>query len=154
MNANTITARKTEKKRIFVVDDVPSNSQLVKLFLEQTNEYEVLEENDSSVALRAALEFRPDLVLLDFAMPGINGRELASQFEAHPELKAVPIVYLTSTITKADARAVHGRLGRFPILAKPFRLAELLECIQMQLSRCSPAPPAEPGQATPETETI
>ena len=147
MNVNAKSTSKPEKKRVFVVDDVPGDSQLVKLFLEQTNDYEVLEENDSRAALRAALEFQPDLILLDFAMPGINGRELATQFEAHPELKTVPIVFLTAAITKAEARAVHGRLGRFPILSKPLRLEELLDCVRLQLGRNPSAPP--PPRAEP-----
>lgn len=127
------TTKTKAKKRVLVVDDIPSNSQLVKLFLEQTNDYEVLEENDSRDAVRAALAFAPDLILLDFAMPGLDGRELAGRFEAHAKLKAVPIIYLTAAITKAEVRAVHGRLGKSPILAKPLRLQELLDCIEQQL---------------------
>jgi len=56
--------------------------------LEQTNEYVVRAENDSETAMAAAEEFRPDLILLDVMMPGLDGGELASRFEANPKLKA------------------------------------------------------------------
>ena len=55
---------KTQKKRILVVDDQASDSQLVKLYLERTNDYVVREENDANAALSAAEEFRPHLILL------------------------------------------------------------------------------------------
>ena len=75
---------KTEKKRILVVDDQVQNTRLLKLYLEQTNDYVVREENDAKRALSAAEEFQPHLILLDVLMPGMNGGELAARFEANP----------------------------------------------------------------------
>ena len=124
---------KTEKKRILVVDDRASDTRLVKLYLEGTNRYVVREENDAKAALSAAEEFEPDLILLDMIMPGMNGTELAACFEANPKLKAVPIVFLTAAITKAEVEAVGGRIGRFPFLAKPFVLSEVAACLKHHL---------------------
>ncbi len=58
-----INGMETEKKRILVVDDEPSITRLLKLNLEQTNEYVVRAENDSEAAVAAAEEFQPDLIL-------------------------------------------------------------------------------------------
>ena len=74
----------SEKKRILVVDDEPSITRLLKLNLEQTNEYVVRAENDARAAIAAAEEFKPHLILLDVMMPGLDGGELASRFEANP----------------------------------------------------------------------
>ena len=63
----------TEKKRILVVDDKASDSQLVKNCLEQTNDYVVREENDPQKALATAEAFQPHLILLDVRMPGMDG---------------------------------------------------------------------------------
>ena len=133
MSVNMKTTMKTEKKRILVVDDQASNTRLVKLYLERTNDYVVREENDAKAALSAAEEFQPDLILLDVMMPGMDGGELAACFQANLKLKAVPIVFLTAAITKEDVEAVGGRLGGFPFLAKPIVLPEVAACLKHHL---------------------
>ena len=125
----------TEKKRILIVDDKASDTLLVKLCLEQTNNYVVREENVAPRALATAQGFRPHLILLDVRMPGIDGGELAACFQADPKLQAVPIVFLTSLVTKNEVAQSGGRSGRFPILAKPIVLAELVACLKQELDR-------------------
>jgi CheY-like chemotaxis protein len=119
-----------EKKRILVVDDKASDTQLVKACLEQTNDYVVREENNARAALAAAVEFRPHLILLDVRMPGIDGGELATSLQANAKLSAVPIVFLTALVTKKEVEAGSGWLGRFPLLAKPILLPDLVACVK------------------------
>jgi CheY-like chemotaxis protein len=133
MNVNMTTTMKTEKKRILAVDDRPSNTRLVKLYLEQTNDYVVREENDAKAALSAAEEFQPHLILLDVMMPGMDGGELAACFKENPKLKAVPVVFLTAVITKGEAEASHGQVGGYSFLAKPVVLSEMLACLKHHL---------------------
>jgi len=123
----------TVKKRILVVDDEASITRLLKLNLEQTNEYLVRTENDSNKAMAAAEEFRPDLILLDVMMPGIDGGELASRFQANPKLKRVPIVFLTAAATKSEVYMRGGKVGGLPFLAKPVELAEVIACLKQHL---------------------
>ena len=130
---------KTKKKRILVVDDQVRDTQLLKLFLERTNDYVVREENYAHAALSAAEEFKPHLILLDLMMPGMDGGELAVCFEASPKLKAVPIVFLTAAVTKAEVKEGNGRIGRFAFLAKPVVLAEVAACLKHHLEK-RPAP--------------
>ena len=125
--------KETQKKRILVVDDQPRNTRLMKLYLEQTNEYVVREENNANAALATAEEFQPHLILLDVMMPDLDGGELAISFRANPKLKAVPIVFLTAAITKGEVKANGGQLGGFPFLAKPVVLAEVVACLKHQL---------------------
>jgi CheY-like chemotaxis protein len=127
------TTTNTEKKRILVVDDKTSDSQLVKLYLERTNGYVVREENNAQTALATAEEFQPQLILLDVMMPGIDGGALAACFQASPKLKGVPIVFLTALVTKGEVEAGNGRIGKFPFLAKPIILTELVACIEQHL---------------------
>jgi two-component system, OmpR family, response regulator len=123
----------TEKKRILVVDDEPSITRLLKLNLEQTNDYVVRAENDSEKAMAAAAEFHPDLILLDVMMPGLDGGELASRFQANPKLKGVPIVFLTAAATKSEVYARGGKVGGLPFLAKPVDLAAVVACLKQHL---------------------
>lgn len=123
-----------EKKRILVVDDKASDSQLVRMCLEQTNQYVVREENDPKKAMATAVEFRPHLILLDVRMPGMDGGELAACILANPSLSAVPIVFLTALVTKSEIAAGNGRSGKYPMLAKPIILRELIACVKQILS--------------------
>ncbi len=141
------TTMKTEKKRILIVDDLASDTQLVKLYLEQTNDYVVREVNDAKTALAAAEEFQPHLILLDVRMPGMDGGELAACFKANPKLKAVPIVFLTALVTKGEVEAGGGRVGGFPFLAKPIILSELAACLKQHLGGMTRL---EANQAGPE----
>jgi CheY-like chemotaxis protein len=122
-----------EKKRILVVDDEASITRLLKLNLEQTNDYEVRAENDALAAVAAAEEFKPHLILLDVMMPGLDGGQLASRFQASPKLKAVPIVFLTAAATKGEVYNRGGKVGGLPFLAKPVEIAEVVACLKQQL---------------------
>lgn len=121
------------KKRILVVDDSPSDTQLLKRYLEGSHGYVVREENDEELAVAAAKEFRPDLILLDVLMPRISGAVLAAHFKAQPELKAVPIVFLTCVVTKEEMAMVGGRIGAHRVLAKPIVLLEVAKCLKHHL---------------------
>src|SRR6266571_1897445 len=80
-----------EKRRILIVDDDPDSTHLVKILLEKTGNYVVLEENDPDEAHQNARNFRPDAILLDIMMPKTDGGEVAAQIDADPELRSKPI---------------------------------------------------------------
>ena len=122
-----------DKKRIMVVDDEPSITRLLKLNLEQTGRYEVCGINNATLALSAAREFQPDLILLDVMMPHISGDELANQLQASPRLKNTPIVYLTALATPGEVSSHGGLIGGLPFLAKPVDLPEVIGCIEKHL---------------------
>src|SRR5687768_7038265 len=122
-----------KNKRILVVDDLTSDTRLLKQMLEETREFDVREENDPRAAVATAEEFQPDLILLDLMMPTMDGRHLAACIAASPQLKDVPIVFLTARITKEEVDAVGGRIGAFPFLAKPVVVQELIACVQQHM---------------------
>jgi DNA-binding response OmpR family regulator len=121
---------KDERKRIFIVDDEPTITRLLKANLEETNLYVVQAENAANKALAAAEEFSPDLVLMDVMMPGADGSALASRFQANRKLKAVPLVFLTAAVRREEVSAGGGRIGGMPFLAKPVELSEVLGCLR------------------------
>lgn len=123
---------KAGKKRILIVDDEPGITRMLKLNLER--EYEMRAENNALSALATARDFLPDLILLDVVMPGMLGGELADRLHAMPDLKTVPIVFLTAAATKDEVRAHHGLIGGLPFLAKPVDVQEVRVCLSRHLA--------------------
>jgi len=121
---------KLGKKRILVVDDLASDTRLLKQQLEQSRKFEVREENDPMAAVATAEEFAPDVIVLDIMMPTMDGRHLAACLAVSPKLKGVPILFLTARISRQEVDAIGGQLGGFPFLAKPVPILELIACIQ------------------------
>jgi two-component system, OmpR family, response regulator len=72
----TPAIRNNNKPRILIVDD---NPRFTRLILQQSGQYVVCEENDAAGAVGTARSFRPDLTLLDFIMPGVDGAEVVTQ---------------------------------------------------------------------------
>ena len=98
-----------EAKRILVIDDEPSMTRMIRLNLEMTKRYQVREENNAMHALAAAREFKPDLILLDVIMPGMDGGELARRIKTDPTLSLVPVIFLTGTVTKVSNDAAQDK---------------------------------------------
>ena len=121
------------KKRILIVDDEVALTRLMRIALEHTGKYEVRAENDSTVVIAAALEFRPELIVLDLIMPNLDGGDVAEALRMHPELKEIPIVFLSASVRKSEIDAAGGVLGGFPFLAKPTSAEEISAYIDKHL---------------------
>ncbi len=120
-----------KKKRILVVDDERGFTRLLKLVLRQ---YEIMEENDSRRAVDTARAFRPDLILLDVVMPGLDGGNLAARMQADALLQRIPIVFLTAVVSAKEAGNSPKNIGGFPFLAKPVSPEALERCIEERLA--------------------
>ena len=121
-----------EKRRILIVDDDPNSTHLVKILLERSGPYVVLEENDPTKADQTAHDFKPDVILLDIVMPKIDGGELATQIEADRELQDTPIIFLTALATHVEAKSGLHIQGH-PLVAKPISIPELIDAIEKHL---------------------
>ncbi len=117
------------KKRILLIDDEPRFTHVLKLNLEETGAYEVRAENKGSQGLAAAKEFKPDLILLDVIMPGMDGGDVASEIQSDDKLKNTPIVFLTAVAKKKEEGIIAGR----PFIAKPVTVQEVIACIEKNL---------------------
>jgi CheY-like chemotaxis protein len=128
-----------EKRRVLIVDDDPDSTHLVKILLEKTGNYVVLEENDAEKAHQSARDFRPDAILMDIMMPKTDGSEIAAQIEADPELRSTPIIFLTALITEPETRA-GLRIEGHRSLAKPINIPRLIDQIEESLPRVTTTP--------------
>ena len=120
------------KRRILIVDDDSNSTHLVKILLERSGPYLVLEENDPTKADQTAHNFKPDVILLDIVMPKIDGGELATQIEADSELRDTPIIFLTALVTHSETKSGLHIQGH-PLVAKPISIPELIDAIEKHL---------------------
>ena len=86
----------TRRDRVLVVDDDETIRMFIKTLLE-SEFYEVILATDGVSAMEMIFENPPDLVIIDFLMPGMSGIELVKKMKSHSHLRAIPIVMLTAT---------------------------------------------------------
>ena len=123
------------KTRVLLIDDEPSFTRLLKLNLEKTGAYEVQEENRGSRGLEAALQFKPDVVLLDIIMPDVDGGTVASQIRSSQVLRHATILFLTAVLTKREEQKNGGLLGSIPSISKPVSAQEVVSFIERHRKR-------------------
>ena len=130
-----------DKRRILIIDDEVSFTRMVKLNLEKTGAFEVRAENKATSALPAAREFKPDLILLDVIMPGMDGGDVANQIKRDRNLRETPIIFLTATLSKREAGESGLNSGGEFFLAKPVTVENLIQCINERVRKPVPPPP-------------
>ena len=104
------------KQTIFVVDDTQFNIDLIETVLSDT--YIVKSAVDGEAALRAIDKDKPDLILLDIIMPGINGYEVCERLKANDNSRDIPVIFLTAK-SDVDDETKGFELGAVDFIAKP-----------------------------------
>ena len=120
------------KTKVLIVDDESGFTRLVKLTLERSGNYRVLEQNDGSQAWLTARDFRPDIIFLDVVMPKADGGEVAQQIRSDPLLEKVPVIFLTAIVSQRES---HHEFGGFPFLAKPVSIDTIKKTIEEHLGK-------------------
>ena len=121
-----------EKPRILIIDNNRDFTLSAKIGLERTGRYSVWEENEPARAHQTAQRVRPNLILLDIAMPETDGGEVAARIQSDPTLRRTPVVFLTALVTKAEARSGMEIQGH-SFLAKPISIPDLVAGIERNL---------------------
>jgi two-component system, cell cycle response regulator DivK len=118
-------------KKILVVEDQEENRQILRdLFSMAGNE--IIEVEDGVAAIAAAEQHRPDLILMDIQLPIMDGYEATRRIKANPDLRAIPIVVVTSYALGGDEQKALA-CGADAYVAKPFSPLELLAKINEYL---------------------
>ena len=119
--------------RVLIVDDEAPIRLLCRVNLE-AEQMEVLEAGDGPSGLEAARKERPDVILLDVMMPGLDGWRVAEELLEDPATSSIPIVFLTA---RADVRdRLRGlEVGGFDYVTKPFNPVELAPLIRELIAR-------------------
>lgn len=114
-------------KRVLIVEDNPQNLKLAQLILSKAG-FDVLQATDGEHGVRLAREQRPDLVLMDVQMPGLDGLAATRLLRNDPATAQLKIVVLSALAMKGDRERILG-VGCDAYLAKPFDYKELLATV-------------------------
>ena len=119
-----------EQQTILAVDDTRANLDVLVAML--GDYYDVAVATDGPTALDMAARFRPDLILLDIMMPGMDGYAVLSRLKEDPRTVDIPVL-LVSALSDAHDKAHGLALGAVDYVSKPFEMEELLARVRMHL---------------------
>src|SRR5947207_4178292 len=112
--------------RICYVEDDEDIQRIVRMSLERVGKLTVEVVGDPTMAIEAINAFKPDLVMLDWMMPKMDGPTLFRQMQLRPETKALPVVFITAKASQRDLDELMA-MGAAANISKPFPPTELPE---------------------------
>jgi two-component system cell cycle response regulator DivK len=119
------------RKRILVIEDQEDNRQIVRDLMAASG-YELIEATTGEEGIAAAARERPDLILMDIQLPGIDGYEVTRRIKANPQLKSIPIIAVTSYALSGDDKKAFAA-GCDGYVTKPYSPRLLLAKIREYL---------------------
>lgn len=120
--------------RLLYVEDNDDNVFMLKMRLDLIGDYEVVVASDGAEGIAQARDQRPDLILMDLHLPGIDGWEATRRLKADPATRAIPIIALTADAMAGDReRALAAGCDDFE--TKPVDLSRLIEKIAVIVAK-------------------
>ncbi|HEU4867745.1 MAG TPA: response regulator [Actinomycetota bacterium] len=113
-------------RTVLLLEDNPSVRELIKVLLE-TEGYAIIEASDGQDGLTKAEELKPDLMILDLMMPGIDGEKVLRTMRRHSKLSKVPVLVVSGKYESLDA--LRNLIGHENIFPKPFEPSRMLDRI-------------------------
>jgi two-component system alkaline phosphatase synthesis response regulator PhoP len=120
-------------KKILIVEDDPSFSRAINHII-QMEGYDVITASNGIAGLRMAKEEKPDLLILDVMLPGVDGFEICHQLRQNPQTANLPIIMLSAKGQEVD-KTTGLKVGASEYLTKPVDRALLLEKITSLLNK-------------------
>jgi len=121
----------TNKGKILAVDDTPANLEVIGETLSDAG-YSVIAAIDGERALKRLQNYQPDLILLDIAMPGIDGFETCRRIKSNPETSEIPIIFITA-FADVENKVKGFSLGGVDYITKPFQEQEMLARVETHI---------------------
>jgi len=113
-------------QRISYVEDDEDIQRIVRMSLERVGKMTVDVVSDSMTAIARMASFKPDLVMLDWMMPGMDGPTLFRKMRETPEVRDLPVVFITAKASQRDLDQLM-KLGAAATISKPFSPKDLPE---------------------------
>ena len=115
-------------KKILVVEDSQSERDLITLYLEQNN-YQVVSTNNAADGMELAAKEKPDLIITDITMDGVNGFEFCRLLKAYPDTADIPIIACTARDREMD-KFWGQKQGVDVYMTKPYSQSDLISAIE------------------------
>ena len=116
-------------KHIAIIEDDPNAARLLRRILQAKGNYTITQASDGLSGLELIQQERPDLILLDLMMPGLDGFSLLDRMKADPSLQHIPVIVVTArSLTRSDRHPLSGRVDGRPNTGT-FEEEDLLEGI-------------------------
>jgi two-component system, cell cycle response regulator DivK len=116
---------------ILLVEDTQDNREIAEIILRDAG-HVVLSVADGASGMAAAASAQPDLILMDLALPEVDGWEATRRIKANPATSDIPVIAFTAHVLQEDADRAHAA-GCAAVIAKPFEIDALLKQIDMLL---------------------
>lgn len=113
-------------KRVCYVEDDEDIQKIVRMSLERVGKMTVEVVSDPLQAIEAIKAFKPELVMLDWMMPGMDGPTLFRKMQELPELRTLPVVFITAKASQVELNELRA-LGAAGTISKPFSPRDLPE---------------------------
>lgn len=127
-------------KRVLIIDDDVNFCHIVKVGLESRDTFHVVTAHEGKTGIKMAVEEKPDIILLDVVMPGLEGTEVAVLLQEDPRTEHIPVLFVTSMVTEEEIRK-SKRDNRWFYLSKPIQINHLAETITRILDSIPPFKP-------------
>jgi adenylate cyclase len=122
----------SDRKLVLIVDDTPTNVAVVSGVLKDSFRTKVATNGEKALAIATAAE-KPDLILLDVTMPGMDGFEVCRRLKANPDTREIPIIFLTAKTDSIDEEKGF-EVGAVDYIHKPFSAPIVLARVRTQLA--------------------
>ncbi|MES2886142.1 MAG: ATP-binding protein [Pseudomonadota bacterium] len=137
------TTQRGPQRTLLYVEDNPANLKLVEQLIQRRTDLRLLTAVNGSLGIELALAYRPDLILMDINLPGINGFQALKILQEDPLTAHIPVVALTANATLGDIRR-GSEAGFFRYLTKPINVVAFMDALDLALEFAA----AKPGPLT------
>jgi two-component system alkaline phosphatase synthesis response regulator PhoP len=121
-------------KRILIIEDDKDITEALRYNLEKEKGFSVLAAQSGDDGLNLAFQVKPNLIILDIGLPGLNGYEICRMLRRDPETRDIPILMLTARVSESD-KVLGLELGADDYITKPFGIRELIARIRTAIRR-------------------
>lgn len=128
-----VDAKQQKDATVLYIEDQPANLQLMESIFDEIGNLSLISTHNAELGIVIAEERRPDLILMDINLPGMDGFAALNALKANAITKDIPVIAVSAAATKRDIEV--GEVSRFEkYLTKPFDVNELIHAIKEQLS--------------------
>jgi two-component system, OmpR family, phosphate regulon response regulator PhoB len=121
----------SQPEKVLVIDDDSDLALMTTLWVRSAG-YQAVMARDGASGLAAAETYRPDIILLDIMMPGLDGFEVSRRLKEIPHLAPIPVIFLSAKVQEIARREALAAGGKY-FLSKPYEGKDLMVAIQSAL---------------------